>query len=216
MARTRGAKDKRLRKNAAALKQGKLNGVTGTVNVTPAAGRPTSKVLNPKREGIPTQKTTDAKEARPMGPRPSASPLANDEFLAEVGRQIDASPSLSTDRPAGTLPPADPAADVPLTRDAWAAVLRVPFDVAAWLAGYQCIATIGAKRADDLGRASWLLFEHYGRQYMGMDPDNPLSMAWAATGLVLASIVGEIGPAVLEERAARAAVAAKAKEGQGS
>jgi hypothetical protein len=82
-------------------------------------------------------------------------------------------------------------------------VLRVPFRVLAAALTVPEIAKIGKARAPDLARASYPIFQFYAEKYLAMNPDDPLSLAWAATGLVLADIGAECAEAVAGARRAR-------------
>lgn len=115
-------------------------------------------------------------------------------------------PSTAGTEP-GCAPALPPSTDPPLTREAWEGVLRVPFRLLAQLGQAPAVAQIGVQRCKDLAKPSYVIFEHYARQYAAMNPDNPLSLAWAATGLVLADIGADVLVELARARAARRAAA---------
>jgi len=208
MARTKGAKDKRPRKAPSKRTTRKV-----VKKVTPAR-RPASKPA-----GTPAE--TPAANARKD--TPPAVPQSVDEFNQAIDAALGVSQAVSpspgdSDRPAagdsvgehgGSPGPSLIEQEAPLTREAWQGVLRVPFRVLglalAWSglideAGQKAIGLVAEKRAPDLARPSYVLFEHYAKQYAGMDPDNPISLAWAATGLVAASIAEELTEVIVVSR----------------
>ena len=96
-----------------------------------------------------------------------------------------------------------------LTREAWEGVCRVPFRTLALLlgmfgivpdVGQKAIAAVGKKRAPDIARPSYAIFEHYARKYAEMNPDDPVSLAWAATGLVASDIAEELAEVIVVSR----------------
>jgi hypothetical protein len=178
MARTKGAVDKRPRKRST---------VTKRKPKTPAAiAAAESPAVN-----------------LPDGPLPGVNP----EFLRGIDAALN-EPQVSggpaTPAPSAQAPTLS-AEEAPLTRDAWEGVLRVPFRIIALATQAPGVADVGTKRAKDLARPSYLIFEHYAKQYMAMNPDDPLSLAWAATGLVLADIAADVGVEIMQARARRAA-----------
>jgi len=199
MARTKGAKDRVKRKQS-----------------RPATPKPAGQTVTPVQPATkPVQPATKpTADSKPAG----ASPIDSAEFLRECDRQIGTGsgpPPAAAPLPgAPTAPPAEPAAEIPLTQDAWAGVCRVPFRLVSHLTGYDSPKTIGEKRSKDLARASWPIFNHYATEYMHMHPDDPLSLAWAATGLVLADIGEQIFEGVMAERAARAAAVSRKQQAQ--
>jgi len=125
---------------------------------------------------------------------------ANDRTLAEPGPQA---PAAVTDGcgPAPVSP--GEAVDPLLTKDAWEGVLRVPFRMLAIAVQAPGVADVGNRRAKDLARPSYVIFEHYAREYLSLNPDNPLSFAWAAPALVLADISADVGMEIARARADR-------------
>ncbi len=153
----------------------------------------------------------------PEGPLPAPTP----EFLRQIDADLGVTePQLSVGpEPNGSRVPPAPSlslleSEPPLTREAWEGVLRVPFRVLALAVSAPGVAEVGNKRAKDLARPSYPIFEHYAREYMSLNPDNPLSLAWAATGLVLADIAADVGVEILRARADRAGTPAEIPGGQ--
>jgi hypothetical protein len=177
MPRTRGAVDKRPRKRHTVRRKGP--------GATPAIGA--------------------AEVGSNTGPSPEFLRTIEAELASTTEPQVQPAGHASTDSQSTCPPaPASPAADVPLTREAWEGVLRVPFRLAALMTQTPAVAQIGAVRCKDLARPSYVIFDHYARQYLGLDPDNELSLAWAATGLVLSDIAADCVIAIHQARAARA------------
>ncbi len=107
--------------------------------------------------------------------------------------------------PTGTPAPASSDVDPLLTKEAWEGVLRVPFKMLAEAVQAPGVAEIGRKRARDLAKPSYVIFEHYAKEYLAMSPDNPLSFAWVATALVGIDIAGDVGMEIARARAGRKA-----------
>ena len=130
---------------------------------------------------------------------------AIDAALAQQGQkpQADAGGQAATVGTTPACPPAPLSPEPPLTREAWEGVLRVPFRLLSAATAAPGVAEIGVKRAKDLARPSYLIFEHYARDYLAMNPDDPLSLAWVATGLVLADIGADVAVEISKARADR-------------
>ncbi len=178
MARTKGAIDKRPRKRSNTPKRSSSQGPTLV-----ATGN-------------------SGKSPAPEAPLPGVNP----EFLNAIDSALGGSdkPQVSPGCE-GSHEPSTPAVleEAPLTREAWEGVLRVPFRVLALAVQAPGVADVGEKRAKDLARPSYRIFEHYAREYLAMNPDDPLSLAWAATGLVLADIAADVGVEIMRARAER-------------
>lgn len=204
MARTKGAKDKRPRKKPA-------------LSMTPNAIR--------KRKAREAQQATEA-SGKPETPAPKptdrkAEPRSVEEFNAAIDAELkqtsDSFPSQ--DPPAdgadrvGTSQqaPAGPLEDEALlTRSAWEGVCRVPFRTLGLVLctlgvidkdGQTAIGNLAKKRAPDLARPSYVIFDHYARRYASMNPDDPVSLAIVATGLVAADIAEELAEIIVVDRA---------------
>lgn len=166
----------------------------------------------------PRKRSTVCKRPRPPAasaagavrgsPAPDqALPGVNPEFLTAIDTALGGAPNepqVSPGLGVPTTPAPDTLAEAPLTREAWEGVLRVPFRVLALAVQAPGVADVGNKRAADLARPSYPIFEYYAREYLALNPDNPLSLAWAATGLVLADIAADVGVAIVQARAAQA------------
>lgn len=200
MARTKGAVDKRPRKRSNVVTKPRIR-----------ATKPAEISAGPKLQ-VP------APEDAPGGVNPAflqsieaalGGPAS--EPQVEPGAQGATTGTTSPCTPAPTLPD-----DPPLTREAWESVLRVPFRLVAQAAGAPRVATIGDKRAKDLAKPSYVIFEHYAREYMAMNPDNPLSLAWAATILVLCDVGADVAVEISRARGdrRRAELPAGPAEGQ--
>lgn len=195
MARTKGAVDKRPRKGSTAFK--------------------------PR----PKQTRADLREPKLQTPAPEGAPAGvNPEFLNSIETALTGPADDPQVEPGaqgattGTTSPCTPAHtspdDSPMTKEAWEGVLRVPFRLIATAAGAPAVVQIGDKRAKELAKPSYMIFEHYAREYMAMNPDNPLSLAWAATVLVLCDIGADVAGEVLKARALRARPPAELPGGQ--
>jgi len=66
--------------------------------------------------------------------------------------------------------------------------------------GQVAIGKLGAKRAPDLARPSYVIFEYYAKKYAELNPDDPVSLAIAATGLVAADIAEELTEVIMVSR----------------
>jgi len=207
MARTKGAKDRRPRRR-------------------PTTTKKTTKKVAKKKAATPKPQPR-AGHGGPTDQPPAETPAAGPTSVAEFNQAIDAElgnaagdqtsspPTGDRSTPADSGPhsnQADPQStlgDALLTRDAWQGVLRVPFRALALILssiglievrGAQAIKLVGEKRAPDLARPSYVIFDHYARKYAEMNPDDPLSLAWAATGLVAADIAEELAEVIVVSR----------------
>jgi hypothetical protein len=193
MARTKGAKDAKKRKPAV-KKPPKAKAVTPS----PAAGIPPI-----QRPDLPAD---DFKAA-------IAAELQSCNAGAKEPGQENAPPQ---DSPQGPAPAFDPAT---LTVDGLASAWQVPF----WLLGHalamfrvipnaEPVIAVGKRRAKDLAKPSYAIYEHYAREYLGLHPDNAVHVAAGVTALDAIGIVPEIIEACIKSR--RQAVAAAGTQGQ--
>jgi len=138
---------------------------------------------------------------------------------AELSQRVGTPFSTPADRPvdeadrvgSSNEQPAGPAGEEALlTRQAWEGVCRVPFRTLALCLrvlgiiedqGQAAIGKLAVKRAPDLARPSYVIFEHYAREYARMNPDDPISLAIVATGLVAADIAEELTEIIVVSRA---------------
>jgi hypothetical protein len=156
-------------------------------------------------KAAPTAAAGTAESNNP-GERPL--PAVNPEFLRQIDAtlgatppQVSPGPGDSPESPALACLPAE--TDPPLTREAWEGVLRVPFRLLATYSQAPRVADVGNARAKDLAKPSYIIFEHYAREYCALNPDNPLSLAWAATALVLCDIGADVAVEIARARAER-------------
>jgi len=193
MARTPGAKDKRPRK-------------------------PRSRKAKPKSATKGGAKAGPQRAAATPADINAATRCAIDDVSASVDeftRAIEAElrPQGIVSMPSGSGQASESAAqsaddDALLSRQAWCGVCRVPFRVlgrvlvsTGVISQADGIIAVGDKRAPDLARPSYVLFLHYAKEYARLNPDDPISLAWVATGLVGADIAEEIAAAILADRA---------------
>jgi hypothetical protein len=186
MARTRGAKDKTRRKQLAA------KGLLKTP-MRPAAQ--TSPVATPVLGG----------ERLPE--RPAIPP---DEFRAAIAAELGKAdthvdPGQASAVQGGPAPVAfDPGS---LTLDGLASAWQLPFYVLAlglaWLRitpDPEPIIAVGRRRAKDLAKPSYAVYEYLLREYLGVHPEHQLYGAAGATALNGIGIVPEIVEAVRQAR----------------
>ncbi len=162
-------------------------------------------VSRPKSHAPATPPSGDNKAGLSTAP----SPEFFKEIDAAMGGSHDPQVEPAVQGPtAGTMPtctaaPVCDEIDPLLTKEAWEGVLRVPFRMLAIAVQAPAVADIGNKRAKELAKPSYLIFEHYAKEYLSLNPDNPLSFAWAATALVLADISADVAVEVAKARADR-------------
>jgi hypothetical protein len=192
MARTKGAKDARPRKKAL-----------------------------PRGTGGRFQKRTPI-EASPMETTAvERPPLPNDDFQAAIAAELGHAPNaLPEPGPVAETPQVSPQGPAPaggfdpnaLTIEGLTGAWQVPF----WALGHLLrmlriipsadpIIAVGKRRAKDLARPSYTIYEHYTRQYLNLNPENEVHVAAGVTGLNLAAIVPELVEAVLDARRRSAA-----------
>jgi len=180
MARTKGAKDRQKRKPAAKL----------------------SKAKPPTRSVEPSSWQTERPE------------LSADDF----NRAIDAEIATGSTPPGpGQDAPAPQAGDTPqpvpvfdpssLTIEGLAGAWQVPFWALAWtlkilrvIPDPEPVIAVGRRRAKDLAKPSYVIYEHYARKYLGLNPDNGVHVAAGVTALNGVGIVPEIVEACLKSR----------------
>jgi hypothetical protein len=158
-------------------------------------------------------------------------PLPPDDFAAAVAAELGQAPNsgLGDSGPDGnasqTIPRQDPApapAFDPnaLTMEGLTNAWQLPF----WALGQALklfrvissadpIIAVGKRRAKDLARPSYAIYEHYTRQYLGLHPENEVHVAIGVTGLNASSLLPELVDAIVEDRR-RSAAAAAAGQGR--
>jgi hypothetical protein len=147
----------------------------------------------------------------PAGDPPAAAP--SPEFFQQIEAAMGGPEKQRTlDEPGSQAPaavtdgcgpaPVSPAQEEPpLTKEAWEGLLKMPFRLVGKIMRSPGIGIVGIKRAKDLARPSYPIFEHYAREYMALDPGNGLSLAYVATMLVLIDVGGDACVAYLQDRA---------------
>lgn len=211
MARTKGAKDRKPRKKAA------LSMTPNAIRKRQAYARDRDQATV-ERIGKPSAGTDVGRTDR----KPEANSVEefNAAIDAELKQRVGSPDSAAADnRPVDVADrvgssneqPAGPVADEALlTRQAWEGVCRVPFRTLGLCLravgiiedqGQTAIAKLAVKRAPDLARPSYVIFEHYAREYARMNPDDPVNLAIVATGLVAADIAEELTEIIVVSRA---------------
>lgn len=212
MARTKGAKDKKPRKKPA------LSMTPNAIRKRQAAAAARDRnQTSPERIGKSSAGTDVGRSDRK--PEPNSVAEFNAAIDAELKQRAGSPPSATAGRPADATDrvgapieaPAGPVGDEALlTRQAWEGVCRVPFRTLGLCLralgiiedqGQTAIAKLAVKRAPDLARPSYVIFEHYAREYTRMNPDDPISLAIVATGLVAADIAEELTEIIVVSRA---------------
>jgi hypothetical protein len=194
MARTRGAKDKTKRRQPAKHQSSLAH--QRPVKAPPAAG----------------------KDAAPPADRPAIPP---DEFQAAIAAELgsagvtsDASHGAGQDpaqpgSPPAQPPPFDPGA---LTIDGLASAWQLPFYALGKLLHVlrvtpdpEPIYDVGRRRAKDLAKPSYAIYEYCCREYLRLNPDNTVHVAAGATGLNAIGILPDLIDAIARARAKAAA-----------
>jgi hypothetical protein len=194
MARTRGAKDNKPRKKPAAKAASmRHSSFSGT--------------LEPKATTVP------AIERPPLPPDDFAAAIA-----AELNESPIAGPGSAEDVAQGVPPQQSAPAAVfdpnALTLEGLTNAWQVPF----WALGHLLrilrviptadpIVAVGRRRAKELAKPSYTIYEFYTRQYLGLHPDNQVHVAAGVCGLNATAIVPELVEAVMEARRRSAAAA---------
>lgn len=198
MARTKGAKDAKPRRKPDPRNAHKPS-------TTPASK--SGQTTPPVRTAPPAASTS--------GPeRPAIPP---DDFRAAIAAELGEATepqvtqpgqTAGTDSPPGSLSPApaafDPAA---LTLDGLASAWQLPFYGLAKLLQVlkiapdpQPIITVGKRRAKELARPSYAIYEQLLTQYLGANPQNTLHAAGGVTALNAVGILPDIIDAIGESR----------------
>jgi len=196
MARTRGAKDKSRRK------------------------QPAAKIRTPVRPSGPSHGSELAAGTPPgLADRPAVPP---GEFEAAIAAELGNTETIACPGPAPsgvTAQPApaqfDPGA---LTLDGLASAWQCAFyalgTALAWLRitpDPEPVYAVGRRRGKELAKPSYVIYEHYTRQYLQLNPENTVHVAAGATGLNAIGILPDLIDAVI---GARRKAAAKAAQGQ--
>jgi len=215
MARTKGAKDRKPRKRTLSMTPNAIR-KRQAAQAAQAAARDRDQATA-ERIGKPSAGTDVGRSDR----KPDTDRVAefNAAIDAELKTRVGTLSSAPTDRPADTSDRVGPSIEQPagpvgdealLTRQAWEGVCRVPFRTLGLCLralgiiedqGQTAIAKLAVKRAPDLARPSYVIFEHYAREYTRMNPDDPISLAIVATGLVAADIAEELTEIIVVSRA---------------
>jgi hypothetical protein len=142
-------------------------------------------------------------------------PLPIDDFKAAVAAELQASsPSEGGPGPDGSTavsPQTGPAAFDPgtLTLEGMASAWQLPFWGLGWLLtflrvlpGPDAVCDVGKKRAKDLARPSYAVYEHFAREYLGLHPRNAIHVSIGITGLNGVGILPELTEAIVKSRRA--------------
>lgn len=155
----------------------------------------------------------------PPADRPAIPPSEFQQAIAaELGKADDVSrpgPDTSTIDATPPAPAFDPTA---LTIDgltsAWQAAFYLLGGLLAWLRitpDPEPVYAVGRRRAKELARPSYPIYEYFTREYLAMNPDNSLHVAAGATGLNAVGIVPDLIDAVM---GARRKATSKTAQGQ--
>lgn len=150
--------------------------------------------------------------------RPAIPP---DEFTAAIAAELrnsqagqSASSSHANDAAPDTAAP--PASFDPnsLTIDGLASAWQCAFYALGTLLYWlkvtpdpEPVYAVGRRRAKDLARPSYAIYEHYLREYLAVNPDDTVGVAAGATGLNAIGIVPDLIDAVVKARHKAAAAA---------
>jgi hypothetical protein len=197
MARTKGARDIKPRKHTK---------------------KPAKPAKPPAARPIPVSVAV----ARGAAPDPGAAPPREQVNPADFDRAIEAALAAEPSTASGQEPapgdstacPAPAVLSTPVGFDpqsvsisAWQDLWELPF----WLLGgalklfgvtrdSAAMERAGRRRAKDLGKASYTLWQHYAGQYAGIDPLNPVHLSIGATALIGVTCVRDIAEAVAADR----------------
>jgi len=213
MARTKGAKDKKPRRKAALSMT--LNAIRKRKarerDRKAAKGDPLAPIAEKQspRAGLPTDRKVETTSVDEFNAAIDAA--LSSKGAAALGSPAEGQAAEASDRVGSVQeqPPGPIADEVLLTRQAWEGVCRVPFRTLAWILrasgtiedqGQAAIGKQATARAPDLARPSYVIFEHYAKEYARLNPDDPISLALVATGLVAADIAEEIMEIILVSR----------------
>jgi len=194
MARTKGAKDK------------------GTRRKPPT--RPPAKPAIPRMPPGGSQPKVESKTGD-GGPPPRADPRGASaaEFQAAIAAELkQASVSIDpgrTDAASTSSSPPVPASFDPsaLTIEGLASAWQFPFYVLASVLAFFRIApdpepllAVGRRRAPDLAKPSYVIYEQLAQRYLGFHPENTVHVAVGVTVLDAIGIVPDVIEAVRESR----------------
>jgi hypothetical protein len=191
MARTKGAKDRGLRRKPAAKRP-------------PIQQDPPSQTLRPEAQSDP------AKIERP--------PIPASDFKAAIAAELNqtavSSPGQAETQPSDPANPGQASSFEPgtLTIEGLEAAFQVPFfalsRVLAWLRVAPDpgpIRELGQRKARVLAKPAYAIYEHYARQYLGLHPENGIHVAIGVTGLNAVGISPDLVEAIEESRRRAAA-----------
>lgn len=195
MARTKGAKDNKPRKKS--VPRG--TGGRFQKQASNLASQERSEVASIERPPLPPDDFAAAIAAE-LGQAPSADPGPAGDVAQGVSPQQSAPETLF-----------DPNA---LTLEGLMNAWQVPF----WALGHLLrilrviptadpIVAVGKRRAKELAKPSYAIYEFYTRQYLGLHPDNQVHVAAGVCGLNATAIVPELVEAVMDARRRSAAAA---------
>jgi hypothetical protein len=193
MARTKGAKDRGLRKK-------------------PAAKRPAIKQDPPSQTLRPEAQSDPATIDRP--------PIPVNDFKAAIAAELHqadvSSPGQAETQPSEAANPGQASSFDPssLTIEGLEAAFQLPFFVLARVLAWLKIAPdplpireLGKRKARVLAKPSYAVYEHYARQYLGFHPENGVHVAIGVTGLNTVGISPDLVEAIEESRRRAAAKA---------
>lgn len=192
MARTKGAKDRTKRK-------------------------PQCRPSRPKPPATPADLATDERPTLPAEDFDRAIAAELGGVQAEPGQESASSVSTTgaTNEPVQAV--FDPGS---LTLEGLASAWQVPFWALAWglkvlglIPDPEPVIAVGKRRAKDLAKPSYIVYEHYARHYLGLNPDNGVHVAAGVTALNGVGIVPEIVEACLKSRRAGKAAAVQGPTG---
>ena len=187
MARTKGAKDNRPRKQPTRKKAVKK------VTAKRAAPRPATKPAAEKVQADP-----DALAAAIHGELTGNQ--TNSEQVSTGGTD---GPQIAQGG-APSLP-----AETDLGIKGWQAMLMTPFRVLAFWFDCEAVEKIGADDVPEIAAPSYVLYRHYSEKWLAMNPDDPLAVAKMATAGVLVGTAMKVYAAISAKAAERKKAAPK-------
>jgi len=197
MARTKGAKDKgRRRKNISPRQSTQHPAAAKTATLTAVTQEsPPDRPAIPPNEFAAAITAAIAAELQTSQPGPPASSPHGDGATA-----------CESPGPAASFDPAS------LTMDGLASAWQLPFyalGVGLHLLRItpdpEPIFAVGRRRAKDMAKSSYPIYEHLMREYLAVNPDDTVGVAAGATALNAIGIVPEIIDAVVKARRKAAA-----------
>jgi hypothetical protein len=151
--------------------------------------------------------------------------LPPDDFRAAIAAEMQScnagvgsdQPGQQEPAPPQASPQAAPAFDPStLTTEGLTAAWQVPFWALAWalkilgvIPDPEPVIAVGKRRAKDLAKPSYAIYEHYTRQYLGLNPENSVHVAAGVTALDAVGIVPEIVEACIKSRRSAVRVTAE-------